>query len=80
MKKPNFEVLIKTATDKYSQLLDKAYNLRDDKGSDEFKTFINLIHGTYLDEVMLIFQLCEHSNNEKEVEELLDLPEFIKKK
>lgn len=74
--KLNFDVMMATASEKYTKLISDAYKLKN--GSEvDFDKFIKLIGSVYKDEVNLIFKLgCyKHENEHKEVFDI-DLPNF----
>lgn len=79
----NFNAMMMTATDKYTQLIDIAYKLKSGVGEEEdYTKLINIIHSTYMDEAELIFNLC---NENQTVEELrpnkeIQIPMFMAKK
>ncbi len=71
-----YEVLMKTATDKYAKLVDAAYKLRDGAEVDCEK-LVSLVHSIYMDEANLIFELCCQEEQHREEKQELQIPVFM---
>lgn len=77
MKETNFNVMMATASEKYTKLIDAAYKMKN--GSDiDFEKFIKLIHSVYMDQSDLIFKLCcEDAKKETKTEIMnIETPNF----